>query len=111
MNSSRPLFSPDMPTGGPPPSPGRQRPSSLSLRGAAGTQGEAPQSEGLDPANQSLADALRVTLRIVQVGMLVLAALFAISGSQSVRENGPVHCYGQTLALLEKRHSTHRHRS
>ncbi|MEK6702348.1 MAG: SPFH domain-containing protein [Planctomycetota bacterium] len=84
MNSSRPLFSPDPPAGGP---PARQRPSSLSLRTGGGPDGEPGANEGLDPANQSLADALRVTLRIVQIGMLVLAALFAISGSQSVREN------------------------
>ncbi len=87
MNGSNPLFSPDAPAGGPPPSPGRQRASSLSLRSGAATDLSPSAVDGLDPANQSLADALRVTLRIVQGGMLVLAGLFAISGSQSVREN------------------------
>lgn len=41
----------------------------------------------LDPANQSLADALRITLRLVQAGMLVIAGLYFLSGFQSVKEN------------------------
>jgi membrane protease subunit HflK len=41
----------------------------------------------LDPANQSLADALRITFWILQAGMLVILALFLLSGFQSIREN------------------------
>lgn len=41
----------------------------------------------MDPANQSLADALKITYRLVQLAMLVLGALYLFSGFQSVREN------------------------
>jgi modulator of FtsH protease HflK len=45
------------------------------------------QSDGMmDPANQSLADALRITYRVVQAAMVVLAALFVFSGVQRVGE-------------------------
>lgn len=40
----------------------------------------------MDPANQSLAEALRITYRIVQFAMVVLAALFIFSGVQRVDE-------------------------
>lgn len=40
----------------------------------------------LDPAHQSLSDAIRITFRILQLAMIVLAVLFAFSGFQSVRE-------------------------
>ncbi len=48
-------------------------------------QGQRPQ-DLLDPAQQSLADALRVTLRFVQAGMFVLLALFIFSGVTTVKE-------------------------
>lgn len=41
----------------------------------------------MDPANQSLADALRITFRLVQLAMIVLGVLYLLSGFQSVREN------------------------
>lgn len=45
------------------------------------------QTDGLmDPANQSLAEALRITYRVVQAAMVVLAALFIFSGVQRVDE-------------------------
>jgi membrane protease subunit HflK len=47
---------------------------------------EAAEFNALDPANQSLADALRFMLRILQAGMLVLAVMYAFSGVKSVRE-------------------------
>lgn len=65
--------------------PSRPRRGSVTLR--TGASSAASDAELLDPANQSLADALRITLRLVQGGMLVLAGLFLVSGSQSVREN------------------------
>ncbi|MCB9845285.1 MAG: hypothetical protein H6811_04785 [Phycisphaeraceae bacterium] len=40
----------------------------------------------MDPAHQSLADALRITLRLVQFGTLILAVLFVFSGAKTVRE-------------------------
>jgi modulator of FtsH protease HflK len=43
-------------------------------------------TEGLDPANQSLADALRLVFRGLQVAMLVLLGVFAFSGVQKVNE-------------------------
>eukprot|EP01026_Neomeris_dumetosa_P077641 TRINITY_DN8384_c0_g1_i1.p1 TRINITY_DN8384_c0_g1~~TRINITY_DN8384_c0_g1_i1.p1 ORF type:complete len:450 (-),score=27.37 TRINITY_DN8384_c0_g1_i1:654-2003(-) len=51
-------------------------------------EGESVQSQQnlLDPAQQSLADALKVTLRFVQVGMLVLLVLFVFSGVTTVKE-------------------------
>lgn len=40
----------------------------------------------MDPANRSLADALRVAYRLVQFSMIILAVLFLFSGFQSIRE-------------------------
>jgi regulator of protease activity HflC (stomatin/prohibitin superfamily) len=40
----------------------------------------------MDAANQSLADALKITYGLLQVGMVVLALLFAFSGLQRVNE-------------------------
>lgn len=40
----------------------------------------------MDPANQSLADALRITYYLLQGAMVVLAVLFVLSGFQTVRE-------------------------
>lgn len=40
----------------------------------------------LDPAHQSLSEAIRITFRILQAAMVVLAVLFAFSGFQSVKE-------------------------
>lgn len=41
----------------------------------------------MDPATRSLADALRVTFRLLQLGMLVLLVLFLLSGFQSIGES------------------------
>ncbi len=41
----------------------------------------------LDPATKSLADALRITFRLLQLAMVVLVALYLLSGFQSVRES------------------------
>ena len=40
----------------------------------------------MDAANQSLADALRITYRFLQVGMFVLVMLFVFSGMQRINE-------------------------
>lgn len=64
------------------PTPGPSRGASVRLR-----EGEGSQSAALmDPANQSLADALRITFTMLQVAMVVLAGLFIFSGFQTVRE-------------------------
>jgi membrane protease subunit HflK len=41
----------------------------------------------MDPANQSLAEALRITFRLLQMAMLVLVVLYIGSGFQSVKAN------------------------
>lgn len=47
---------------------------------------EAAIREAMDPANQSFADALRLSFRILQLGMLALVAVFLFSGFQTVEE-------------------------
>ena len=78
MNREPIFFFPDDPV-----TPARRR-ASVTLRGQGDERDAGP---SLDPANQSLADALRITLRLVWVGMLFLGVLFLISGFQTVREN------------------------
>lgn len=41
----------------------------------------------MDPANQSLNDALKVTYRLIQVGMVALVAIFILSGMQSIKSS------------------------
>jgi len=59
-------------------------------RAGSVTLRQGPRDDGtgspLDPANQSLADALRIMLRLVQAAMIGLAALYVLSGFQTVRE-------------------------
>ena len=43
--------------------------------------------DALDPANQSLADALKLSYRVLQLAILALAVIFIFSGFQTVREN------------------------
>lgn len=43
--------------------------------------------DAMDPANQSLADALRLSYRVLQIAILGLAVVFLFSGFQTVREN------------------------
>ncbi len=69
--------------GGPAPTTRSGRDSSLTLR-ASGPQ--APVGNVLDPANQSLADALRITFKALILTIVILAGAFVLSGFQSVRE-------------------------
>lgn len=71
------LLSPDENPGAP------QRPASVVLR-----RDDAPAAADspFDPANQSLADALRVMYRLLQFAMVVLFVLFILSGITSVKE-------------------------
>ena len=50
-----------------------------------GPQGEAYVEE-LDPANQSLADSLRKSFRVLKLLMLVLLVLYFLSGAFSVKQ-------------------------
>ena len=44
------------------------------------------ESAALDPANQSLLDALRITYRLLMAGMVALAGLYLLSGFQPINE-------------------------
>jgi len=44
------------------------------------------ESAALDPANQSLLDALRITYRLLMAGMIALAGLYLLSGFQPINE-------------------------
>lgn len=60
-----------------------RRAASLTLRGEEALERRAA---SMDAANQSLADALRITYRLLQVVMVALIALFVFSGFQQVTE-------------------------
>jgi modulator of FtsH protease HflK len=80
-NSGGPVLPEGLP---PPPRDDASRSASVTFRPIPGRD-EVPDS--LDPANQSLMDALRITFRLVQLAMVVLLGLFLLSGFQSVKEN------------------------
>lgn len=76
---------------------GPARPASVQLR----TGDNGPRDGSLmDSANQSLADALRITYRILQWAMVVLAILYVGSGFQSVKtsERGVRLSFGRIAA-------------
>jgi modulator of FtsH protease HflK len=78
---------PITPGGQPPAGDPSRRALSVQLRGGRVADDTGfDSSESMDPANQSLADAIQITYRIVQLAMVVLAVLFVFSGMQSVRE-------------------------
>ncbi|MBX3367451.1 MAG: hypothetical protein KF912_09090 [Phycisphaeraceae bacterium] len=62
-----------------------RRAASVTLR-RDGEDGAASANALMDPANQSLAEALRITFHLLQGAMVVIAALFLLSGFRSVRE-------------------------
>lgn len=63
-----------------------RREASVRLEVAGGTGGEAALRQAMDPANQSLADALRLSFRILQIAILGLLVTFLFSGFQTVQE-------------------------
>lgn len=71
--------------------PGPADPRGQARRGASATlrtEDRAPAlSASLDPAQRSLAEALRISFFLLQAGMLVLIALFLLSGARQVRES------------------------
>ena len=80
---THPLLAPED-GGGPGEPPAARRTGSMSLRENAGkARGD---DSPLDPANQSLADSLRVMLGILQLGMFVLAGWYCLSGLNKVEE-------------------------
>jgi regulator of protease activity HflC (stomatin/prohibitin superfamily) len=87
-----PNQSPDGPQGLPSgPDPSAPSPALESSRRASVTfrsESTAAQDEQnmLDPANQSLADALGVMMRLLQLAMIAMGALYVLSGFQSVKE-------------------------
>lgn len=90
MKFAHPLLDPNDPLAGvkiEQPSPGDSGPArragSITLRERTGQGGD---TSPMDPANQSLADALRIMLRLLQTGMFLLAVLYVFSGLKSVNE-------------------------
>ncbi|MFM7260582.1 MAG: hypothetical protein ACKO3W_08260, partial [bacterium] len=57
-----------------------------SARFEVGAREDGGLRDALDPATQSLGEALRLSYRILQVGILALVVLFLFSGFQSVKE-------------------------
>jgi regulator of protease activity HflC (stomatin/prohibitin superfamily) len=57
--------------------------------------------EAMDPANQSLRDALRLSFRVLQVVIIVLVILFVFSGFQTVEEgqSGVMLRWGRILEI------------
>jgi regulator of protease activity HflC (stomatin/prohibitin superfamily) len=53
---------------------------------AASAGAEAAMRQAMDPANQSLAEALRLSYRVLQVAILALVVVFLFSGFQQVQE-------------------------
>ncbi|CAG0970457.1 Modulator of FtsH protease HflK [Phycisphaerales bacterium] len=80
--NDRVLRSPDAEGGG---APEARRAGSVTLR----SEGAGPDDAAsmLDPANQSLAEALKVMLVLLQGAMLILGILYLLSGIGSVKEN------------------------
>ncbi|MBL4809832.1 MAG: hypothetical protein JKY43_07235 [Phycisphaerales bacterium] len=67
------------------PSPLSNRAASVRLRGGQSDQ-DANDMARMDTANESLADALKITYGLLKVAMIVLVGLFTISGVQSIKE-------------------------
>lgn len=61
------------------------RSASVRLRAQEGEQA-ATDRQRMDAANQSLADALRITYTLLKAAMVVLVVLFVVSGVQSIKE-------------------------
>lgn len=66
--------------------PESRRAGSVQLRQVGTTAAEDEQAM-LDPANQSLADALRVMMWLLRLAMVVLGGLYLASGFRSIKEN------------------------
>ena len=62
---------------------------------------EAAMRDAMDPANQSLGDALRLSYRVLQAVILVLVVLFLVSGFQTVEDGqtGVKTVWGKIVAV------------
>ncbi|MHC5023915.1 MAG: hypothetical protein ACYTGG_08380, partial [Planctomycetota bacterium] len=65
----------------------RRRAASAQFDVQADVGSDAVLREAMDPANQSLADALRLSFRVLQLVILVLVVLFIFSGLKTVEED------------------------
>lgn len=74
-----------------------ERQASVTLRATSAADARAA---AMDDANRSLAEALRVTFRLLQLAMVVLAVLYVLSGFQSVKadERGIRVVFGRATA-------------
>jgi len=63
-----------------------RREASMRFEIAGGAGGEGALREAMDPANQSLAEALRLSYRVLQIAILGLLVTFLFSGFQTVKE-------------------------
>jgi membrane protease subunit HflK len=66
--------------------PGR-RPASAEFAVSAQVGTAAALREAMDPANQSLADALRLSYRVLQIVIVILLLLFLVSGVQTIQKS------------------------
>ena len=76
-----------------------RRSASAQLIVEADVGSDAALREAMDPANQSLADALRLSFRVLQFVILALLALFLVSGFQRVDdgESGVMLRFGRIV--------------
>lgn len=82
--------SPDAPGPVGVPPPRRRNAASVTLRqqrAAEQAEGDFEVAGAIDPATKSLADALKISYRLLLAAMVVLAALYIFSGFQSVKES------------------------
>lgn len=75
---------PEIPASGEAPQAAPRRAASVTLRGE---EDQATLMASMDPAQRSLADALRITFFLLQIGMAALLVLFLFSGMRQVRES------------------------
>ncbi len=79
--------------------PRRAASARFTVEGEIGSQ--AALREAMDPANQSLADALRLSYRVLQVVILALVALFLVSGFKTVEkgQSGVMLRFGRIIPV------------
>jgi len=79
--------------------PRRAASAQLLIESDVGSQ--AAMREAMDPANQSLADALRLSFRVLQFVIVALLAMFLVSGFQRVddRQSGVMLRFGRIIEV------------
>ena len=78
---------------------GRQRDASARLEVAAVVGDAAELREAMDPANRSLADALQLSFRLLQVAIFCLLVLFLFSGFKTIEttQSGVATVWGRIV--------------